>query len=246
MYPHKEYLKPSLCFGSQNLFFQPIKCLYMTSVIMLPLVRHGSSAIPFADGKFEYIKLKINTELLFALSSLQDMLCHARIPHQLPFGTLTTHISATLFLPHGCQLAISPFVAFWKLKAWPSCSVQFLPKYLKLPFMSVSIGVFWVCFLIIIILEGVALALFFLFFLNNPVLAFSFARFKLYRHRWSTHICKIKHMKQPTCIKHMHNCLQNHGFSVHITNPGRTCPWLLLGSHTGWHIRSIRHSFLAF
>lgn len=115
MYPHKEYLKLSLCFGSQNLIFQPIKCLYMASIIILPLVMQGSSAIPFTDGNFEHKKLKINTELLFALSFLQDMLCHARIPHQLQFCTPTTHISVSLFLPHGCQLAISPSAALLKI-----------------------------------------------------------------------------------------------------------------------------------
>lgn len=85
----------------------PLSCSLWQSREVLPS--------PSQMGNLNIKKLKINTELLFALSFLQDMLCHARIPHQLQFGTPTTHISVSPFLPHGCQLAISPSAALLKI-----------------------------------------------------------------------------------------------------------------------------------
>lgn len=35
MYPHKEHLKPLLCFGSHNIIFQPIKSLYIAPITMV-------------------------------------------------------------------------------------------------------------------------------------------------------------------------------------------------------------------
>lgn len=92
--------------GHRISFFSPLGLLiwlllswysYMLSIIMLSLVKQESSAIPFTDSKVEYIKLKINTELLFGpfLSTRYAVPC--KVPISAPIQrSQHSHISESV------------------------------------------------------------------------------------------------------------------------------------------------------